>query len=212
MDGSTNASSARVDGRHNFTSGTHNSYVPQVAVSTSDIDFKWSISPQLPMAVLSTAAAVEAAAPAAATAEDEAASHYGIMLARMAGLPPTITSAALDVARQLDSKQRQRQLQQGSDSSMQQLQQVYSLVHKLGCVAREAAAGGLLGVDAAGQPSGDAVPYGLGSDHTGPALGSAGDDSGAAHAGMSMCRQLMQELKSKAEQLLLDAARDMVCC
>jgi hypothetical protein len=187
-------------------------YVLQVAVSSSDIDFKWSISPQLPMAVLSTAAAATGEAPAPAAAESEAASHYGIMLARMAGLPPAITGAALDVARQLDSKQRQQQLQQGSDSSMQQLQHVYSLVHKLGCVAREAAAGGLLAVDAAGQPSGDAVSQVLGSDHPGAALSPAGNDSRAADAGLLMCRQLMQELKSKAEKLLLEAAGDMVCC
>jgi hypothetical protein len=164
------------------------------------------------MAMLSTAAAAaaaEAAAPATAAAADEATSHYGILLARMAGLPHSITGAALDVARQLDLKQRQRQQQQGSDSSMQQLQQVYALVHKLGCVAREAAAGGLLGVDAAGQPTGGAARKS--SDHTDAALGSAGDDSAAAHAVLAVCKQLMQGLKSKAEKLLLDAARDMVC-
>jgi hypothetical protein len=50
------------------------------------------------------------------------------------------------VAQQLEAKQQQRQLQQqqGQLGSERCLGQVYSLVHKLGCVARQAAAEGLL--------------------------------------------------------------------
>lgn len=165
---------------------------PQVAVSSSDIDFKWSISPEVPVA-LRDAAAATAAGALTVSAEHDAASHYGIMLAKLAGLPSSITGVALEIAQQLNSQHRQRQLQQGSSSSS--MHQVYSLVHKLGCVAREAAAGGLLEVDASGQPTqADAV------------LSASGVDAGATHADMTMCRQLLQKLKVQAEELLLSAA------
>lgn len=93
----------------------------QVAINNSDIDFKWSISPQLPPNQ-PTPAGTSAAVGAAAAADGS--SHYGILLARMAGLPASITDAALLIAQRLDAQQRQRQLQQEGDGSMQRLRQV----------------------------------------------------------------------------------------
>jgi hypothetical protein len=48
----------------------------------------------------------------------------------------------VQVAQQLEAKQQEQQ--QAQASSERCLGQVYSLVHKLGCVARQAAAEGLL--------------------------------------------------------------------
>lgn len=164
----------------------------QVAVNNSDIDFKWSIAAQLPH---NTASSAAGSADAAAGAD--AGRHYGILLGKMAGLPASITDAALQIARRLDAKQEARQQQQEGDGNMQRLRQVYSLVHKLGCVAREAAAQGLLPTDAAGQP--------LGGEDGG--CGS-GDGSSSKQAELSRCMQLVRVLKQDAERLLLAAARE----
>jgi hypothetical protein len=72
--------------------------------------------------------------------------------------------------------------------------QVYSLVHKLGCVAREAASQGLLPTDAAGQPLDQ---------------GAEGDE-GSKQVELSRCMQMVQLLKQEAEKLLLTAAREPV--
>lgn len=99
----------------------------QVAVKDSDIDFKWSISPQLPPNQPATAGT---SAAGGAAAEVGSSSHYGILLARMAGLPASITGAALQVAQRLDAQLRQRQLQQEGDGSMQRLRQVRGVVRR----------------------------------------------------------------------------------
>jgi hypothetical protein len=96
----------------------------QVAVSNSDIDFKWSISPQLPQPLAAPSAAAGADPAAAAAAAASTSSHYGILLARMAGLPAIITEPALQIAHRLEAKQRQRQMQQEAAGSMQRLRQV----------------------------------------------------------------------------------------
>jgi hypothetical protein len=166
-----------------------------VAVSSSDIDFKWTIAPQLPSA---SAAAADASAAVGIS------SHYGILLGRMAGLPAAITDAALQIAERLEAKQRQRQAQQQGDSSMQRLRQVYSLVHKLGCVAREAAAQGLLPVDAAGRPVGDA------DAGVGGAGGGDGGSSSWQQVQLSRSMQMVRQLKQEADKLLLEAAREPV--
>lgn len=89
----------------------------QVAVSGSDMDFKWSISPLAPQP-----ASADAAADAAVGS-----SHYGILLAKMARLPASITDAALHIARHLDTQQAARQQQQEGDGNMQRLRQVRRL-------------------------------------------------------------------------------------
>jgi hypothetical protein len=165
----------------------------QVAVSDSDIDFKWSISQQLPQGA---AAAAPPAAPPPAAAAPDARRHYSILLAKMAGLPATITDSALQIAQRLDAQQQQRQQQQEVDGAMQRLRQVYSLVHKLGCVARGAASQGQLEVDAAGQPVGDSY--------------AGGQEGGGGKEEFGKCMQMVQQLKQEAEKLLLDAARQPV--
>ena len=74
----------------------------QVSINNSDIYYTWTIAP--------------AAGPAAAARNGDQDSndscHYGILLARMAGLPNEITSRALQVADVLEQRQQQRQLQQ----------------------------------------------------------------------------------------------------
>jgi hypothetical protein len=158
----------------------------QVAVSGSDIDFSWSIAPDTPAAA--------AAGPAPAAAANNT-SHYGILLGRMAGLPPSICAAALAVAQQLDAQQQEQGQQgfhgDGSSDGMHRLRQVYCLVHKLGCVAREAAAGHgkELGVQAA-------EAAGLGSADT------------AAAAALQRCLPVLKQLQRQAEQMLLTAARE----
>lgn len=77
--------------------------------------------------------------------------------------------------------------------------QVYSLVHKLGCVARGAASQGLLPTDAAGQPI---------SVEEGVATGAS--SSSSKQAEFSRCMQMVQLLKQEAEKLLLTAAREPV--
>lgn len=173
----------------------------QVSVSSCDIDFRWSITPHLPAAPPAAAAADAATAQsltaAAAADDDDAGRHYGILLARMAGLPSSVTDAALQIARRLDTRQQQRQQQQEGDGSMQRLRQVYSLVHKLGCVARAAAAQGVLPTDTAGQ---------LVAADDGELLGSSSSSS-RKQAELSKCMQMVQQLKGEAEKLLLTAAR-----
>lgn len=80
--------------------------------------------------------------------------------------------------------------------------QVYSLVHKLGCVARGAASQGLLTVDAAGQL---AV---FEQDEEGQAAAGAGAAVSTKQEGLSRCVQMVRLLKQEAEQLLLTAARE----
>lgn len=94
----------------------------QVAVSGSDMDFKWSISPQAPQ----PASAATEAATAAYTAADS--SHYGILLAKMAGLPASVTDAALHIARHLDTQHAARQQQQEGDGKEDRLRQVRRLL------------------------------------------------------------------------------------
>lgn len=168
-------------------------------MNSSDIDFKWSIAAQLPHNTASSATgSAEDATNAAAEALAVAGRHYGILLGKMAGLPASITDAAVQIARRLDAKQKARQQQQEGDGNMQRLRQVYSLVHKLGCVAREAAAQGLLPTDAAGQPLGGEGGGGCGG----------ADGSSSKQVELSRCMQLVRVLKQDAEKLLLAAARE----
>lgn len=179
-------------------------------MNDSDIDFKWSISQQLPQQQASLPAAAAAAggsdATAAAAGSSDAGRHYGILLAKMAGLPASVTDAALQIARRLDAKQRRRQQQQEGDGATQRLRQAYSLVHKLGCVARGAASQGLLEVDAAGQPLGTEAPLVSGAQQAAGAAGSSSRSSGE----LGRCVQMVRQLKQEAEKLLLEAARQPV--
>ena len=181
-------------------------------MNDSDIDFKWSISQQLPQQQASLPAAATAtgaagaatepataAAAAAAAGSSDAGRHYGILLAKMAGLPASVTDAALQITRRLDAKQQRRQQQQEGDGATQRLRQAYSLVHKLGCVARGAASQGLLEVDASGQPVGTETPAGV-----------AGSSSGSSSGEFARCAQMVRQLKQEAEKLLLEAARQPV--
>lgn len=207
----------------------------QVAVSSDDIDYKWSIVPQLAPPTSSSAPSPGTAVSAAAgAASEDPGRHYGILLGKMAGLPPSITDAALQIAQQLDAKQAQRQqrLQEAGNSSsnvaggggsMQQLRQVYTLVHKLGCVAREAATQGLLAVDAAGQPvvqqqggggaAAGGAGGGLGTSAAGAGEAGGDEDGDGSIVGggggelSARCMQMVRVLKQEAEALLLAAAR-----
>uniref|UniRef100_A0A383WQ55 DNA mismatch repair proteins mutS family domain-containing protein n=1 Tax=Tetradesmus obliquus TaxID=3088 RepID=A0A383WQ55_TETOB len=134
-------------------------------------------------------------APAAAEA-DSACSHYGILLARTAGLPQHITERAMQVAQQLEAKQQQQHLrqQQGQPRSERCLGQVYSLIHKLGCVARQAAAEGLLPDTAAAADTASAPAGGV-------------EAAVAAAAALQRCQPLLAGLKQQAEKLLLQAAK-----
>lgn len=79
--------------------------------------------------------------------------------------------------------------------------QVYSLVHKLGCVARGAASQGLLSTDAAGQPI---------SEDNGEAADGGNRSNSSKQADFSRCMQMVQLLKQEAEKVLLTAAREPV--
>jgi hypothetical protein len=172
----------------------------QVGISACDIDFKWSIAAGAPPSSHTGGSTAPATAAAAGTDADAAAagSHYGVLLARMAGLPGSICDAALRIAQQLeDRQQRPRQQQQqgggsegsGPDGAQARLQQVYLLVNKLGCVAREAAAAGGL------PPGGDST------DAAAAAAGGKQQDEALAPY-----VPLLAVLKRQAERLLLEAA------
>ncbi|KAF6261419.1 muts domain V-domain-containing protein [Scenedesmus sp. NREL 46B-D3] len=149
----------------------------QVELQGDDIHYTRTIAP---------------AAAAAADAQDgSACSHYGIRLARTAGLPEHITDRALQVAQRLEAKQQQQRLQQQQAQPVSErcLGQVYSLVHKLGCVARQAAAEGLL-PDAAGAADTNGM-----------------EGAVAVAAALKRCVPLLVGLKHEAEKLVLQAAK-----
>lgn len=103
---------------------------------------------------------------------------------------------AVQVAQQLEAKQQQQRLrqQQGQPRSERCLGQVYSLIHKLGCVARQAAAEGLLPDTAAPADTASAPAGGV-------------EAAVAAAAALRRCQPLLAGLKQQAEKLLLQAAK-----
>lgn len=69
-----------------------------MSINNSDIHYSWTIA--------------QAAAAGDGAVDDESNCRYGILLARMAGLPVSITSRALQVAERLEQKQQERQQMQ----------------------------------------------------------------------------------------------------
>lgn len=155
----------------------------QVDISNGDLSYKWTV----------IAADEDSQQP------DTGSAHYGVVLARMAGLPSHIIAKATQVAQQLHHKQLMQQqqrklLEMQEGSQRQQLRQVYSLVHKLGCVARKAAADGVLSPQQAGCPPEVAAAV----------VVEKGDAACSdACAALRESLPILNVLKQQAEQLLL---------
>ncbi|KAF8065536.1 wdr82 [Scenedesmus sp. PABB004] len=160
----------------------------QVSVDSDDIRYAWTVAP-------AAAAGGDAGGGAGGV-------HYGVLLARAAGLPDGVTRRALEVAEALEAQaQRQRAAQQQSSGGAGGggvLRQAYSLVHKLGCVARQAAAGGAL---AAGGGGGDAPGSDGGGGIAWPGF-AGGGDADAGRAALQRCLPPLAALKAQAERLM----------
>jgi hypothetical protein len=160
----------------------------QVDIGNGDLTYKWTVA----------AADEDSQQPA-----DTDSAHYGIVLARMAGLPSHIITKAAQVAQQLQHKQlMQRQqrklLEMQEGTHRRQLCQAYSLVHKLGCVARKAVADGMLPVQQDRYPPGVAAAVADKGDN-------ACSDASAAPLNESLL-PILKGLKQQAEHLLLEIA------
>ncbi|KIZ06394.1 DNA mismatch repair protein MSH4 [Monoraphidium neglectum] len=139
--------------------------------------------------------------------DSDAATHYGIALARALGMPEPLLRRAAAVSGMLESENRARAAAAeasgagegegvrgsggaGKGGGARALRQVYSLVHRLGCVARHAAAAGR---------GGEGPGRGAGGGG-----GGGGDAEGAAafgEAAVAAALPLLRELKAEAERL-----------
>lgn len=142
--------------------------------------------------------------------------HYGIALAAAVGMPQHILARARAVAELLESEQAARDAEAAADADGGGgggdggggggLRDVYSLVHRLGCVAREAGVKRIIGGGGGGdlESSGDQGGSGGEMEEEEGAGGSGGAqrvefDAAALEAVLP----LLRELKAEAERLCL---------
>jgi hypothetical protein len=135
--------------------------------------------------------------------------HYGIGLARAVGMPRRILERAQAVAELLESEQRARADgageggEGGGGGGAAVMREVYSLVHKLGCVAREcgASAAGRRGGSGDGDAGGEKDQLQQHEGDLGP--GEAAEDTGTQPdaAAVAAVMPLLVELKAQAERL-----------
>jgi hypothetical protein len=172
-----------------------------VDVDGDTMHYRWRLAP---------------AAPGGGDPGPGGAPHYGVLLAKAVGMPAPVLSAARAVAEMLEAERAARVAAAeagggGGGGGGRALREVYSLVHRLGCVARQAGAGVAPG--AGGSNSGDvsgaatAAASG-GGDNSGAAAGSgrgaaAGEAAGVEidPAALEAVLPLLRELKAEAERL-----------
>lgn len=82
---------------------------------------------------------------------------------------------------------------------------MYSLIHKLGCVARQAAAEGV--IDTTGNAAGGAVGPSVKATAAAAGPSASGAEGAAAAAALERCLPLLVTLKHEAERLVLEDAK-----